>query len=182
MSVGFRKSLLGFNCDDVMKYIENAQRTHAENEVALNKKIDELNGSIAVLEKNISSVSAERDEIAAQLKEFNMKYEEIDRLSQNIGKLYLVAQSNAQAIINNSAESSLLAAAEIEKNISAISETQASLDDIRREMMEISNSFSTKLEELSASLTQTRDKITENTADSHQHHEQFNAVVKMLDE
>ena len=33
--------------------------------------------------------------VEAQLKEYTDKYDEIERLSQNIGKLYLVAQANA---------------------------------------------------------------------------------------
>lgn len=182
MSTGFRKSLLGFNCDDVMNYIERSQKTHAESENALNKKIDEQNRSISVLQNDIAAISAERDEIAAKLREFDEKYEEIDRLAQNIGKLYLVAQSNAQAIMNNSSESSSLAAAEIEKNINAISETQDALDDIRREMMEISNNFSGKLEELMSSLNETREHISDKALDSEQRNEQFAAVVKMLEE
>lgn len=180
MSIGFRKSLFGFNCDDVISYIEGSQKSRAESENALNQKIDTLNSNIADLQKNISAVSAERDEIAAKLQEFNEKYEEIDRLAQNIGKLYLVAQSNAQAIMSNTAESSSLAAAEIEKNMTAITETQDALGDIRREMQEINDAFSAKLEALMSSLNETREHISANTLESEQHSEQYAAVAKNL--
>lgn len=182
MPIGFRKSLFGFNCDDVMNYIEVAQKKHAENEITLKTKIEELNESISSLQNNIAKISNERDGLSAKVKEFDEKYEEIDRLSQNIGKLYLVAQSNAQAIMNNSTQSSALASAEIEKNMTAISETQDTLDDIRREMIEISNNFSAKLEELVNSLNETRENISNKTLDTEQRTEQFAAVVKMLEE
>ena len=181
MAVGFRKSLMGFNREDVMEYIESAQNKKAESDAQYEGKIETLNNQIVSLEKDIESISAERDEISAKLREFDEKYEEIDRLAQNIGKLYLVAQSNAQAIMKNSSESSALAAEEIEKHINAITETQASLDEIKREMSEINAAFSERLEYLLNSLGDTKGRISENCADSEQRAEYFDSVVKMLE-
>ena len=40
MSKGFKKSLFGFNCEEVVAYIEKAHKTFKEKELLLNEKID----------------------------------------------------------------------------------------------------------------------------------------------
>ena len=182
MSIGFRKSLVGFNCEDVINYIEASHKTHAENEEKLKNEISELNNNIENLTNTISTLTAERDKIASRLHEFDEKYEEIDRIAENIGKLYLVAQSNAHAIMKNSSESSSLATEEIQKNIAAIAETQDALTVIRSEMADVNKTFSSKLEELMDSLSDTKDKITKKTYDSKQRDEDFAAVMQMLEQ
>ena len=42
MSAGFRKSLFGFNSQDVMEYIEKTHKAFSQKENDLNSKIDEL--------------------------------------------------------------------------------------------------------------------------------------------
>lgn len=181
MAVGFRKSFLGFNCEDVLNYIETSHKTHSEKEKELNGEINNLNGTIESLKKQLSDLTAERDEISAKLQEFNKKYEEIDRLSQNIGKLYLVAQSNAQAIMRNAVENSTMAQTEVDTNVNAISNAHQSLTDIRNEINETSATFTKKVSELINSLDETRRQITDNTADTELRKGEFAAVVQMLE-
>ena len=50
--------------------------------------------------KNVDGAKETINGLEQKLNEFNAKYEEIERLSENIGKLYLVAQTNSQAIID----------------------------------------------------------------------------------
>ena len=87
MSVGFRKSLFGFNCDDVMQYIEKTHKTFKDKQTELTEQVEELNEKLNLSREDYASVSAEKDRIALQLKEFTDKYDEIQRLSENIGKL-----------------------------------------------------------------------------------------------
>ncbi len=181
MAAGFRKSFLGFNCEDVLNYIESSHKAHNEKEKELKGEISNLNGTVESLKKQLSDLTAERDEISAKLQEFNKKYEEIDRLSQNIGKLYLVAQSNAQAIMRNAAESSAMAQSEVENNVNVISDAHQSLTDIRNEINETSAAFTKKVGELINSLDETRKQITDNTADIEQRKEDFAAVVQLLE-
>ena len=40
MAAGFRKSLFGFNCADVMEYIEKSQKTFVKNEKDLTEQVE----------------------------------------------------------------------------------------------------------------------------------------------
>ena len=93
MAVGFKKSLFGFNCDDVMKYIERSQKSFAEKEKDLTNQVEELSKSLDLSNENYRKLNDEKELIAKKLADFSEKYEEIERLSENIGKLYLVAQA-----------------------------------------------------------------------------------------
>ena len=55
MSKGFKKSLFGFNCDEVVAYIEKAHKTFKEKELLLNEKIDSLSSELKESsEKNLA--------------------------------------------------------------------------------------------------------------------------------
>ena len=141
MSVGFRKSLLGFNCEDVMSYIENSHKAFSKKEKEFKEKIDDLDGVIKNVNAELESIKEAKAQVEAELKAYTDKKEEIERLSQNIGKLYLVAQSNAQAIMKNSDESRSLAEEEIARNLSSINEAHESLDALKERVLQTSNDF-----------------------------------------
>ena len=42
MAIGFRKSLFGFNCDDVLEYVQKTHKAFTEKEIVLNEKIEDL--------------------------------------------------------------------------------------------------------------------------------------------
>ena len=182
MSVGFRKSLFGFNCDDVMQYIEKTHKTFKDKQTELTEQVEELNEKLNLSREDYAAVSAEKDRIALQLKEFTDKYDEIQRLSENIGKLYLVAQANAQAIMANSAESSTLASGEVERNIAAIDEAHESLGELKENILATSDAFVAEVDRMIASLTETKDKIAENTVSTEKcktnFEEVYNSIVK----
>ena len=48
MAVGFRKSLFGFNCDDVMKYIEKTHKSFAQKEATLKEQAEDLDTALTV--------------------------------------------------------------------------------------------------------------------------------------
>ncbi|MCQ2478591.1 MAG: DivIVA domain-containing protein, partial [Clostridia bacterium] len=113
MSVGFRKSFLGFNCEDVMSYIEDSHKSFMKKEEELNGKISELNKTVSNLSSDIEDLNKTNEALQDKVKEYTSKQDEIERLSQNIGKLYLVAQSNAKAIVKNSVDSIGIASNEV---------------------------------------------------------------------
>ena len=180
MAVGFRKSLLGFNCDDVMKYIENTHKSFSEKETVLNNKITELDNTLASLNSQLEAIKAAKESVEAELKQYTDKYEEIERLSQNIGKLYLVAQANAQAIMANSEENANLANSEVEKNLSAINDAHESLDSLRKSVIQTSNEFLCEIDGLISSLNETKETIAANIASDEEHKNQFNEVFRTL--
>lgn len=180
MATGFRKSLFGFNTADVMEYIESSQRSSAEKLTELENEKKCLTENVATLSTRISELETENAALSERLNEYTEKYEEINRLSENIGKLYLVAQANAQAIIKNSADINEKAIAEAEHNLASISEAQQALTAIKQELIDTTSNFSGRVSELIASLNDTREKISEVNTDAEKHITDFNAVYDSL--
>ena len=52
MSVGFRKSLFGFNCDDVISYIERSQKSFTEKQKELSEKVTSLAAELELSGEN----------------------------------------------------------------------------------------------------------------------------------
>lgn len=180
MAVGFKKSLFGFNCDDVMQYIERSQKSFAEKEKELSEQVDTLSRDLDLSNENYRKLNDEKELIAKKLADFSEKYEEIERLSENIGKLYLVAQANAQAIMANSEKNARLANKEVKKNLSAINDAHESLDSLKKSIMQTSNEFLGEIDGLISSLNETRETISSNIALDEEHKNQFDEVYRTL--
>lgn len=180
MSVGFRKSLFGFNCDDVIEYIEETHKNFSSKEAELNKKIDSLDNTLAEVNSQLCEVLTAKSEVEAQLKEYTDKYDEIERLSQNIGKLYLVAQANSKSIMKNSIVNKNLAEREVEKNISSIDYAHKSLAEFKTGIMQTSAEFSDKVDSLIASLNSVREQVAEKNIENRNLEKSFdNMLVEM---
>lgn len=159
---GFRRSLFGFNTDDVLEYIEKTHKSFSKKQDALNEKADNLANELQLSKEQYENLMAEKAIVDEKLNAFTEKYEEIEKLSENIGKLYLVAQANAQAIMKNSESSLNISNMEVKKNLDSIDEAHASLDEIRANIVKTSEDFVNELDELINSLVETKEKITGN--------------------
>lgn len=173
MAIGFRKSMFGFNCGDVMNYIEASHKKHGEREEELRSEIASLTLTIETLRDELSkthealiSVTAAKTTAEAELQKYNDKYEEIDRLSNSIGKLYLVAQANAKSVMASSAESLELSRKEVRDNIESIENAHSSLDRVKEQILETSSKFAADLESLMASLEGAKAQIDNNDSSS----------------
>ena len=180
MSVGFRKSFLGFNCDDVIEYIQNSHKKFSEKENELNQKIDSLDNTIANINTQLEEVKSAKAAVEAQLKEYTDKYDEIERLSQNIGKLYLVAQANAKSIIQNSAENRDITNREVEKNLHSIDNAHEQLAALKAEIMQTSNDFVAKVDSLVTSLSTAREQVNQKNIDNRELAEQFENLFENI--
>ncbi len=182
MGIGFRKSLFGFNCEDVINYIEKTHHAFVDKESALNCKVEELNNELNLSKEECEKLNAEKERVSAELNEFNEKYDEIRRLSDNIGKLYLVAQANARAIMDNATRSSELAADEVERNVGSIDSAHESLDSLKEKILKTSDEFAGKVDELMNSLAETKRQIQDMSIESCKHSNEFeelyNSIVK----
>ena len=180
MAIGFRKSLLGFNCNDVMDYIEKTHKNFVTKEKKLSQEIEELSKSIEKITAQNTKLEAEKQELDNQIKAFNAKYEEIERLSENIGKLYLVAQTNAQTIIENSKNSAEISNEEVNRNLYSIDEAHESLEMLRNNITKTSNDFVAEVDRLMNSLTDTRLKISENKENIEAAKREFNEIFESI--
>ncbi len=164
MSIGFRKSIFGFNRSDVIEYIEKLQSSFevkAEDD-SLNITAQELADKLAVAETEIRRLTSEKQEMEEKYKDYQEKYEQIARLSEDIGKLYLVAKSNAKAIMENSENSAVLVANEVDKNLQTIETAQESLSEFKSIIEKTSNLFGAEVDKILSSLSATKEKISEN--------------------
>lgn len=180
MSIGFKKSLFGFNCADVIEYIEKTHKSFVKKEKDLNLKVEDLLSELDTAKSAQQKLEAEKQELDRKLSEFNAKYEEIERLSENIGKLYLVAQTNAQAIINNSEENAKLSKSEVDKNLYTIDEAHRSLEELRQHITKTSDDFIAEVEHMMTSLTETREQIANNTANIYKAKKEFAEVYDSI--
>ncbi len=152
MALGFRKSLLGYNCEEVSEYIHKTAQENKELVASLNGKIKECNKLVEVKESQCDNLSAQINELNEQLDFYKSKYDEVKKLSENIGKLYLVAQTNAKAIISAANTASESAQNEIQNNITIIEQTDASLLQLKNELLDMSNNFVNEVDKLQEKL------------------------------
>ena len=180
MSAGFRKSFLGFNCDDVIKYIEASQAKHTRREDDLKATISDLEERLNKALADIKALSEQNASLTAEINEFKSRSAEIEQLSASIGKLYMVSQNSAKNIINNSVESSRIANEEISKNIDSIDCAHTSLAYIRENMEKTANEFVENVNALCNSLENAKNTIAERSSDSEKQLEEFNAIFNKI--
>lgn len=180
MSIGFRKSLFGFNCQDVANYIELTHNSFAQKEKSLTENVSKLTDELNQSNEKYNNLLEEKEAIEKQLAEYTAKSDEIERLSENIGKLYLVAQTNAHTIMEHSKNSAEIVNEEVNKNIFTIEEAQTSLEDLRKNITKTSEEFVSEVEKLISSLADTKDQIISNTAQQESAEENFNEVYNSI--
>ena len=180
MKAGFRKSLFGFNSDDVIEYIEKTHKDFCEKETLLNEKIDELKDELNSAKLQISDIIAEKTKIENDLKEYTEKYDEIERLSQNIGKLYLVSEANANAVIENAKQSREISEEAVSKSIKCADDTYASLASLKDEIVKTSSEYLEKINSLMLSLESMKNNIYNNNLSAEKSIEEYEELLNSI--
>ncbi|MBO4693305.1 MAG: hypothetical protein J5659_02780 [Clostridia bacterium] len=180
MSVGFRKSLFGFNCDDVTAYVEKTHRDYSQREIELKEQIEDLKSEINSTKALLASTSAEKAEAEAKLKVFTDKCEDMERLSKNIGKLYLVAKSNAKTVMDEAEKSAEISRREAQKNIASIMSAHRSLSGVKEDIVNTSAKFAKDIDSLGKSLYEARDRIERHEAAVVNSEEDYRELIKVL--
>ena len=180
MKAGFRKSLFGFNSDDVIEYIEKTHKVFSEKETLLNEKIDELKDELNSAKLQISDIIAEKTKIENDLKEYTEKYDEIERLSQNIGKLYLVSEANANSVIENAKQSRELSEEAVSKSIKCADDTYASLASLKDEIVKTSSEYLEKINSLMLSLESMKNNIYNNNLSAEKSIEEYEELLNSI--
>lgn len=172
--VGFRRELLGFNREDVIEYIKKMQKVSSSKETELVDTIDKLNlrnaelidelKRIPELEASLKLSEATVQKLSLEAAELRNKQAEVEKISQDIAKMYLVAKTNAEAIQQSTKESSELAFYEINRTMSVLEEMQSKLFGIKSEISEASERYTKDLESITESFDsakRTIENITE---------------------
>ena len=177
---GFRKSFLGFNCDDVINYIQAAQAKFNRRETELNDEIALCQDKLSKAQCDIDKLNEEKDTLLAELNSFKSRCDEIEQLSISIGKLYLVSQNSAKNIINNSVESSRRASEEILKNMESIEDAHVALAEIKSRIKNTTENFMSDVENLCSSLEDTKRVLAERNENSNLQLEEFTAMFNKI--
>ena len=162
MAEGFRKAFLGFNCNDVIEYVKKTHTEFSEKEEELNLKIKNLQKEIEEKNNTINEKDEKIKETEKALEVYRQKEEEINRISENIGKLYIVSQANAKAITETAEENRRLAEEEITKNLDALKSAHEKLTSIIKGVTDTSVDFTDNMKSLSGELDNTINAIVEN--------------------
>ena len=180
MSAGFRKSFLGYNCDDVLKYIEKTTRENSEREIVDKEKISELSVTLAELESTNAELSAQIDELKKKIVEFEAKSNEIKQLREGIGILYLISKTNAQGIIDAANQSGAAVLEQVNKNIETIDFAHRELMGIRNKVEQNAADFSSNLSELESSLSKVKLDIERNASEIEVKNSEFTSVISNI--
>ena len=180
MALGFRKSLFGYNQEDVAEYINRQSVKNAEIQTELNAKIKANEQQINSLNDALNIANEENSNITKQLEFYREKYEEVKTLSDNIGKLYLVAQTNAKAIMSAANEAKSVTDNEIQQNIAAIDSANEALNSVKIIINDLCDNFANDVEKLNETLKNTKAIIENKSTEQAEHSENFEKVYNNL--
>ncbi len=180
MALGFRKSLFGYNQEDVAEYISRQEVKNTEIKAELNAKIKSGEEQIKELTEKTLNLGNENSELRESIEFYRTKYEEVKTLSDNIGKLYLVAQTNAKAIMNAANEAKNATQSEIEQNLAVINSTNEALNTLKAKIAEMCNSFTTDVDKLNSTLLDTKAVIENSSTEQAERTDNFDKVYTSL--
>jgi len=168
---GFRRSFLGFNKEDVLNYISSEDKKNAA-------IVKSLNGEVKELTNRTINLNNEIDNLNAQLQQYKDKEDEINRLAESIGALYIIAKNNAELILENASKGKEAAKAEIEKNLEILNNAQENYLDIKSEILNITNNFSNNLDSALTSIKSTENTIKNNLENANEAEKVLQETIK----
>lgn len=185
MSVVFRKSMFGFNKDDVLNYINELFGKINAIEADFNEKNDkqkkeiiELSESLNNANQNIAKLMVENDSLLEEVQKLRSEKEKIERLSDVIGKLYLVSKLNAETITRSAKETKKKLDAEIESELKIVEEAEKRLSELKDEITLSSSEYTDKLGSITDSLNQTKQIIKKNDKQSFKSEVELNNLLE----
>lgn len=180
MALGFRKSLLGYNCEEVAEYIHKSSLEHKDVVAALNGNIKNLENDISQLKSTVDNLNVEKDELNEKLNFYIAKYEEVKNLSENIGKLYLVAQTNAKSIMASANNAKEATREQIDENLKTIDAATLSLNDVKERFNSLNEEFTNSVSQLEASLDDIKALVLNSDETAETSNKEFQQVFRQL--
>ena len=177
---GFRKSLFGYNQEDVAEYINRQAVKNTEIQTELNAKIKANAEQINELTEKLEKLNTENAELNEKIAFYREKYEEVKTLSDNIGKLYLVAQTNAKAIMSAADQAKNATDNEIEQNIAVIDSTNEMLNTLKAKVAEVCDNFKSDVDKLNSTLLDAKATIEGSAIEHKESLESFDKLYASL--
>ena len=169
MSNKFRTGFFGFNKEDVLAFVLSSKEKLNSNEreiSALKETIDALSHENVEYRDKLEVLSVKAADMESQLEDYISKEAAITRLSESIGKLYLVAQANAKTIIDSAKSSTDISKRIVSENIAAAEGAGSDLSEIEAELKAKTESFTNELAAIKTKLEEAKEKISVNSSDA----------------
>lgn len=168
MSKEFRNSFFGFNRNDVLSFVYESQ----ENSLRSKQTIEELQSKVSDLEDKVKEVTLLQEQTVNILKEtekqldsYKQREESLTKLSESIGRLYLVAQANADSIVSSANDSIEKSKETVERSIAVASSAESELAEIGDMLNNKTAAYIDEITKLKQQLAAAKERIAENNAD-----------------
>ncbi len=159
MSAGFRKSLFGFNQNDVIEYVKKASETAKQRETELLSEIDSKVKENKILEETNLQLSS-------RLAEFEKKCNEINAMCEKMSKLYITTKASSKAIMDNTEENCKVLQVQIDNNINTLEEVQSALSKLKSQVVKTADVYTKEVDSVSDCLQTAKEVINTNKSDS----------------
>ncbi len=184
MSTKFRNSFFGFNKEDVLTYVVSTrekENTLSTKNEALSKELDKVKTLYAELLDNFNELNDKYNLAQDELTDYRNREESLTRISEGIGKLYLVAQTNAKTIINSAKENVEISSKAVDNNLEMASAAQTDFDEINASLNEKAKAFTEEINMLRARLDETKATIEKNTSVIEKSETQLDTLIETVE-
>lgn len=171
MKLGLKKSILGFNCNEVIEYIQNNHKIFTQTKVNYENEIKLLKSKVDFQEESISFLSAELDKYVA-------KEAEINELAEKITEMFLVSKKASESILQNAVKNKQDSEKLVEENITAISNANTTFENLENNLYESIEKFNNNVSFLKEELNKTKDILNERKSNSEEFEKTFAEINK----
>lgn len=170
MSKGFRKSLFGFNTDDVISYITASDKS-------AKAKTEELKRQIADLKKENEELKVKNSELSIKADEYESKKEQIRLMSESVARMYLSAKTTSQLMIEKAEASRKLIENENKEQLDTLKRTSESMLSVKEQITATADDYSASLLALCSSLENIMNEINKNNEQTEDAISEFTQAV-----
>lgn len=160
--MNFKSSLFGYNKEDVMNYVTALNSELAELRAKYLKETGELKVRLNDLNEKSEMLETQVADQMKVISEYKQHEEAVTRLSESIGKLYLVAKANAASIMDAAKQNSEQSAALAENTIKLTENAHSELESIKDELASKVSLFTEEINSLGQRLESAKVKVSEN--------------------
>lgn len=159
MSAGFRKSLFGFNQNDVIEYVRKSSEAAKQRE-------NELLGALEESKKENEILEETNIQLSSRVAEFERKCNEINAMCEKMSRLYVTAKAGSKALVDNTEENCKVLQVQIDNNLNTLEEVQSALSKLKSQVMKTADVYTKEVDSVSDCLQTAKDVINSNKEDS----------------
>lgn len=183
MGQKFRSSLFGFNKDDVLTFAITSKEKEKELKSRLDRaelKQAETEEKLTTVTDELSAALKEIDKLSDEVKAYREREDEITKLSESIGRLYLVAKTNARTV-TEMAEASVKASSElVDRNIEIAENTENGMEEIKTSFKERSDELISEIEKLKAEISEIKLRTVTEREKSNEYLSETENIIKSI--